>query len=223
MKLHYKLKKLYNRIYLIEIENMYDLAMLFCRVQEFYESPFKEIRNKNFTIIEFMALYSKKYGEGSFTYPNDWGGFNVPSHVIEKCYYEHALKDENEYDKIFKKIHMHICNEVHGAKYCLLGAKPKETETKNHELSHAFYYLYPEYKKQADKIINKLPKKIYNYAIETLNAMGYDKRVFKDEMQAYISNNDLILIYDLKLTSKTKSSLEKIKNELKELNKQFMI
>ena len=60
MKIEYTLKNLYPGVYLCTIKDMYDLTMTFCRVQEFYESPFKQIRNKKFLLLEFMKLYSKK-------------------------------------------------------------------------------------------------------------------------------------------------------------------
>ena len=55
-----EVKELYPKIFGVSIKNNYDRAMLFCRYQEFYESPFKEIRGKNFSFEKFMWLYKTK-------------------------------------------------------------------------------------------------------------------------------------------------------------------
>jgi len=48
MNIKYKLKEIYKGIFLVTIQDEYDLAMTFCRLQEYYESPFKQIRGKTF-------------------------------------------------------------------------------------------------------------------------------------------------------------------------------
>jgi hypothetical protein len=72
------------------------------RAQEYYESPFKQIKGKEFTIIKFMELYSKRFGENAFTYTTDWAGFNIPSKVLSTLYgsdYKYHINDPNEYDE----------------------------------------------------------------------------------------------------------------------------
>ena len=59
----YKLEKIQDGIYHCIIDDMYDLAMTFCRIQEFYESPFSQIRGKNFKLLDFMRIYSKNNGD----------------------------------------------------------------------------------------------------------------------------------------------------------------
>ena len=44
------INKIMPHIYAVIVKNDYDRGMLFCRYQEFYESPFPEIRNKEFTL-----------------------------------------------------------------------------------------------------------------------------------------------------------------------------
>ena len=221
IKVKYKLKKIYPKVYQVDVNNMYDLCMLFCRVQEFYESPLDEIRGKHFTILEFMKLYSEKFGDGVFTYTVDWGGFNIPSMVLQKCYYSKQLKDENDYDRIMKKIHMHICNEVSNGKYYLIGTPNNDTDTKNHEISHAFYYLYPDYKNKVDKLTDKLPKSIYNKIIKSLKRMGYNEYVYKDEIQAYLSNDYSSVLPLFELNPLHKNKFNFITNELKKINKDY--
>ena len=50
-----KVKEIKPFIYCVEIDDDYDRAMLFCRYQEFYESPYKKFRGKTFTWMEYMS------------------------------------------------------------------------------------------------------------------------------------------------------------------------
>jgi len=222
-KIKYKIKEIHPKVFLVTIDNSYDLTMTFCRVQEFYESPYKEIRGKIFNMIEFQRLYTNKRNENFFSYPIDWAGFNIPSNVIEdffdKFYAKFNEYDYNIYDKTFEDIHLEIENKIkQGDKYYIIGSEPNNKDTIDHELSHAFYYLYPDYKKQADKIISKIPDKSFNKIKNTLHDLGYNSKVIKDEVQAYLANDYDTITQDIKLGGKQKNIIDNIKNELKVLN-----
>lgn len=49
----------------LEFKNQYECCSSFMRLQEFYESPFKEIRGRFFKLDQFMDVYAKK--QGNFT------------------------------------------------------------------------------------------------------------------------------------------------------------
>jgi hypothetical protein len=225
MKVKYKLKEIHPKVFLVTIDNSYDLAMTFCRVQEFYESPYKEIRGKVFNMIEFQRLYSIKRNENFFSYPIDWSGFNIPSNVIEdffdKFNFNFDKHDYNLYDQTFEDIHSEIISKSEFnecGKYYIIASEPDNKDTINHELSHAFYYLYPEYKKEADKIINKIPEPIYNKLKNTLFDLGYNSKVIKDEIQAYLANDYDTITQDINLNKKNKIIIDKVKEELKVLS-----
>ena len=80
MKLIQKTKNIFQ----VEAESQYDLAMTFIRIQEFYESPFREIRGHDFILEKYMDRYAKEYG--NFTYTTDWNGFNVPGDIVRKFF-----------------------------------------------------------------------------------------------------------------------------------------
>ena len=157
MKIKYSLKKIYPGIYFCKIEDMYDLAMTFCRIQEFYESPFKQIRGKRFTLVELMAIYSKG-NEGSFTYPIDWGGFNIPGPIISNLY-DNEVEDFNIYDGIITDIHDKVVGEVNSHNYYLIGSN-SDKSTIAHECCHALYFLDKNYKKSVNKIIKNLHRSL---------------------------------------------------------------
>lgn len=219
MKVKYKLKEIYPKIFLVGIENSYDLTMTFCRIQEFYESPYKEIKGKHFTITEFQRIYSMRRGDGCFTYPLDWSGFNVNSEIVHKCY-NGKIKDWNEYDTIFKK----ICNQIEkntDERYYIIGSDPKSKSTIDHEIAHAFYYLYPSYKKAVDKITNSVPKLIQKKIKKWLTSIGYNDKVFKDELQAYLCADPSSLTNNNAFTKSQEKTIQKIHKQLKNINNEY--
>jgi hypothetical protein len=202
-------------VYLCSIKNRYDLAMTFCRVQEFYESPFKEIRGKKFHMMYFMELYSKRRGDGAFTYASDWVGFNVPGNIVQKMF-ELGIDDVTEYDEIIKKIH----ERAGSSRYYLIGSSGKDKKTINHELCHALYYLHEDYKHAADKITKKISSGAYKKLCKFLLELGYTKQVLADEIQAYLST-DCIMFDEIKFTKKESLNVLEAETELKMFFKQY--
>jgi hypothetical protein len=223
MNVNYKLEEIHPKVFLVTIDGAYDLAMTFCRVQEFYESSFKEIRGKYFNMTEFQRMYSIKYGDGCFTYPHDWAGFNVPSYIIDKCYgYEKSFNDINQYDDIIQEIDHKITNsDINAPKYYLIGSQPKAKRTIAHEVAHAFYYLYPKYKKTANQITNEISEKNKNKIKKWLLSIGYNDKVFKDELQAYMTADLDRMIECAETSKKETKNLERISKELQNLNNDY--
>ena len=205
MNIKYTLKEIYPRVFLVGVTNSYDLAMLFCRAQEFYESCYKEIRGKNFTMTELQRIYSIRRGDGCFTYPNDWVGFNIPCHAMHGCY-DIKLKDRNEYDEIMIKIHKSLKKN---SKYYIIGSDPESKSTIEHEVAHAFYYLYPKYRNSINDLLETIPKNILKKFKASLLNMGYADKVVKDEIQAYLLTDKDKLVEDEKFS----------KNDMKIINK----
>ncbi len=205
MKIKYKLKNIGENIFLCTINNHYDLCMTFCRSQEFYESPYKAIRGKNFKLLDFMSLYAKDSEDGVFTYPADWVGFNIPSNVLENLYYN-PIQDINDYDHTVKEILTKIGKNLKtkDKRYYLIAAVPNDIETISHEIAHALYNLNKNYKKDMDALTDSIPKPIYVKLLDTLFALGYCKQVVKDEIQAYFSNDSYMFNDNLKLKDRKK-------------------
>jgi hypothetical protein len=178
----YKIKEVKPFIFTISVRDRYERAMLFCRVQEFYESPNVKFRNKSFSIWDYIEWYSKEYN--GFTYPFDWSGYNIPLEVAEKCY--SVSKIENKYDELFKNIIFEIKNKCNENKAYIIGVDENKDNLYKHEMCHAFYYLNKSYKKEVNKILSKIDKKTIKNMCKNLFYMGYSKKVAKDEIQAYL-------------------------------------
>lgn len=180
------------KIFCVTIDDNYDRAMLFCRYQEFYESPYKQFRGKYFTWAQYMRYYKDVWRKDTFTYPIDWSGYNIPSHILEGGL--DTFKKETEYDKIMNDIYYFCENyplrfEKPRTDWYLIGASGKDIRTMKHEIAHGLYYTNKEYKSNMDDLLNNLTSKLKGKIFSKLIKMGYvnDKKILNDEAQAFLS------------------------------------
>lgn len=185
MKNEFKLTEVKPRIFFLNFKETYNMSMHFVRYQEHYESPSPRFRGKAFSLINFMEWYSKKYGHGAFTYPSDWGGFNIPGNIISNVN-KLGIPDPNKYDKEMLNIWLKCSKKYIDNKFYLIGAVGKNGAMK-HEIAHGFFYTQPEYKKEMLALVNALKPSIRNRIFNFLRDIGYTPKVYKDECQAYLS------------------------------------
>jgi hypothetical protein len=188
-----EVKQIRPQIFAVSIKDNYQRTMLFCRYQEFYESPFEDIRGKFFTWEKYMMIYKNKWKKKTFTYPEDWSGFNIPSNIVEKGMNVFS-KDKGPYDEIMSDIWYHCENyplrfEKPRTKWYLIGADSFKSSTMNHEIAHGLYYTNNNYKKYCDYLISEIKPSHYEKLRKKLIKMGYndDKKIIDDEIQAFMS------------------------------------
>ncbi len=187
------IKEIVPRIYCVQVDDDYDRAMLFCRYQEYYESPYKKFRGKYFTWMEYMKFYKDAWKKDIFTYPVDWSGYNIPSNILEGGV--DAFYKETEYDHVMNDIYFYCDidsqNKNDGTRcdWYLIGASSKDKGTINHEIAHGLYYTNNEYKKIVATLIRKIKATHYDKLKNKLVKMGYvdDKKIIDDEIQAFMS------------------------------------
>jgi hypothetical protein len=168
----------------LKFANQYECCSTFMRMQEFYESPFKEIRGKHFSLELFMDLYAKQ--QGNFTYTSDWGGFNVPGHVVDDFYlkFQNGLlaKEARLFDLIYDGM-----GNLRKDKYYVIGMY--DEGSLDHELAHAVYYLNADYR----LVVNSMVKSLPTYVSEPIRAWllkkGYSKALVVDETNAYLTTS----------------------------------
>ena len=179
-------------VFAVKVEDEYHRAMLFLRCQEHYESNLEGIRGSHFDIFEYMDKYRKWKGEFTFTYTQDWAGFNVPDYIVETCT-KHVLDARNgvfptPYDYVMASIIESVKMQIKGNKrWYLLGVDSFESQTMDHEVAHGLYYVSPKYKKVTSNMVHSLPPGIYSGMKELLLHMGYCDEVISDEIQAFLS------------------------------------
>lgn len=179
----YKLKEIAPKIFAVIVPDRYDRAMLFCRVQEFYESAGVKFKDSKFSVWDYFKWYSNKYKTGCFSYPKDFVGFNLPLIVAKKCY---SMNDiETPYDKEMHKIIDKLF--VNGERQYLIGVDSLKTSTFAHELAHGLYYTDIEYANSMNEITRLIPKSTLRKFKKNLRTIGYCRDVMDDEIQAYMA------------------------------------
>ena len=115
------------------------------------------------------------------------------------------------------KIDKFIRNYQQSDKYYLIGTLENADSVLNHELAHAYFYLYPKYKKEMLSLVDKLSKKTYRTTTSWFKDIGYTEKVYKDELQAYIST-DLYFYKIYNVSKKLKAKFDKVFQTQKDLN-----
>ena len=182
-----KFKQILPHIYHIHMDLCYDLAMHFWRYQEYYESP--TFKGRIISLVDYMEAYAKTDGEGVFSYPDDWSGFNVPSDILIEVS-EAELPDLNKYDIRMRTMVDAIRKREKGHNFYFIGTCGDDDHLKatlDHEIGHALYHIDPEYKDVMDACVDAMPHKYHEAAWEALMEMGYHAAVVVDEIQAYAS------------------------------------
>lgn len=174
----------------LKFENQYEVTSTFLRLQEFYESPFDNIRNNYFTLEHYMDTYANEMG--NFTYHIDWAGFNVPGNVVLEFYetFSHDMLLEKE--KTLKQIIMQAQQDgkIQGDNFYIIGTYGgDDIHVIRHEIAHGLFYLNTEYRKQVLEILNKIPESNMEAMTTWLSDKGYTNQVFLDEINAYLSTS----------------------------------
>lgn len=187
-----EVKEVFPNIFCALIDDDYDRSMLFCRYQEYYESPNKKFRGKYFSWEQYMRFYKDFWKKDTFTYPIDWSGYNIPSNILEGGL--DTFRKQTEYDKIMNDIY-YFC-ENYPLKFnkprtdwYLIGCSSKDYKTMNHEIAHGLYFTNKEYKSRMLYQLSLIPKKTMDKIDKKLIQMGYanDRKILDDEAQAFLS------------------------------------
>lgn len=181
-------------VYHVNCVTQYELTSMFMRLQEFYESPIRNFKGRFFKHEEYFDAYANVQKDKQFTYFDDWSGFNVPDEVIKKFWelFQHDL-----WKKEFDLMRMILLDS--DSPYYVIGTYGKsDSGTIQHELAHAYWYLYPEYR---DEMMNHISSmnvlKSNTSGLETKLEIiqnvfmdnGYDVSVLNDETQAYLATS----------------------------------
>lgn len=178
-----KVTNLSPQILLFEGYTQKELALTFFRIEEFYESPLSGLNGQKFSVFDF--LYQSMDIDGNIDYFSFWAGFNFPGHIVKDWWNLHS--DWTPYEEqLIRQIRLNVDT---GKKFYVIGALEKDTETIDHELAHALYYMDNEYEKE----IEDLNQEMIVFHLDQLQKMedyllsiGYSKKVFYDELQAYL-------------------------------------
>jgi hypothetical protein len=167
--------------------------------------------------MEYMRHYKLSWKKRTFTYPDDWSGYNIPGNVVEKA--NNVFYKQTEYDHIMNDIYFYCAidsqNKNDGTRcdWYLIGAGSKDKGTLNHEIAHGLYFTNKEYKKSVTKLISNIKPTHYEKLKKKLIKMGYvnDKKIIDDEIQAFMSTG----LYNGMDTKELKVYEKEFKNNFK--------
>lgn len=191
MKIDYKIEEVKPNVFAVVVPDGYHRAMLFCRVQEYYESPNPQFRGKNFSIWDYIEWYSREHNN-TFTYTSDWSGFNIPLKTAYDCY-EKLREYETPYDEVMNSIvgtielRMFHKKSTRNWNAYIIGAGTTEGNTFQHEICHGLYATNKQYKQLVDEITETIEWQDYLQFEKNLLDMGYTAGVVPDEIQAYLA------------------------------------
>lgn len=177
-------RKLRDRLFELRFDDQHEMCMTFLRYQEFYESP--RYVGRKFTLAEFMSWYVKEQSkDGSFSYPSDWGGFNLPVDIITQVH-KLGIDDPNHYDALMWSLSRIISAQCDGAYLIGVG---KTAELDEHEMTHAMFHIVDKYR---DDVLSVLTK--HAVLVDKLKAIllnnGYAEVTGLDEVNAYVTTGD---------------------------------
>jgi hypothetical protein len=169
-------------VLLVEFATQYGLASTFLRFQEYYESP--RFRGQVFALEEYMDWYAETHG--SFSYFDDWAGFNVPSLVFEPF-------RNGDFDPLLVKERRLLALLAREREpFYVIGVArdggKRRRETVMHELAHALYYTNAEYRRE---VVACLRGQDTRALARKLRGQGYHARVIQDEVHAYLLDASL--------------------------------
>lgn len=175
-----------DRIIHIQFDTQKDMTLTLARVQEFYESPHIHIRNRFFTWDTFMDTYMDDYGEIDYFYI--WSGFNIPGKVFDSFFSLFSNSLSKREQKLYDSVQHNRGQSIDD--FYIIGSLKDDTETMNHELLHAHYYLNEGYRTKANKLVESLPVDTRLSLETSLIKIGYSNEVLTDEINAYLSTEN---------------------------------
>jgi len=190
-----QLQKL-NGIYYVRFKTTKEMCHALMRVQECWES--KHWHGRVFSNTKYNKWYRKKYKS---TYASEISGLNFPV-------------------RAFVPFQMGIFNPLSGPERGLLEwmndldynayfiATGDDDNAFMHEAAHALYYLKPEYKKGADKILERTDLRTLK---KYLKRCDYMQATWLDEAQAFIVDDlDFLEGHDIVDLAKAHGALRRL-------------
>ena len=182
----FKTKKPIKNCLLLEFNTQKDLALAFCRVEEYYEGNPK-VNGKYLSFVDFIDAFMTD--DGKLDYFHFWTGFNIPGNI----YMEWAKQNSSDRTKWEIALAQAISSKLDLSKpFYVIGGKKGDMEVIDHEIAHALYYMNKDFWTEMNILTSKFgcssPKE-YKKMVTGLKKMGYGENVIRDEIQAYLSTS----------------------------------
>lgn len=190
------------KIYFAKFENQYQMCMAVMRIEDQEEYRFKD---RVFTHDELMDWYAEKYGNGQFTYFDDYAGFCVHSGMLRRFMrifkpHDMIAREMDFIASIKDVVPPSVFN--HNKYFSIICTYNGENSiVYNHELAHAIAYTSRSYYRKIKEILKSMPTETKNKLFGRLIEMGYtEKDQHMDEINArLVSEYDVCKSLDIKV------------------------
>ena len=176
------MSELLPQLYHAQFKGQRAMCSTFMRFQEYYESPNERFRGNYFTKQEYASWYAQQ--RGSFSYYEDWGGFNIPDYVIKDFaagkFDPLSAREQNLLDALLA-----YRPKLFAKSFYLIGTCGREEDIA-HEVAHGLWYLSKSYRQQMEKFLSRFSASFKKNFMKALGEGGYCQEVILDELQAYI-------------------------------------
>ena len=165
-----------------------------CRISEYFESPFEEIRDKIFTVDEFLKLYQPLSYEGK-TFWEYFEGFNVPAFHVNN-FYKNFIPTQRE-------ISIRSVWFKGDYKYLISDIETCSSDVLAHELAHANFAIDEDYHELVTTALQSIDTETFKILANDLKKIGYHDGNIADELHAYLltsTDEELTEIFSVKLT-----------------------
>ena len=199
-------KERFRDIFEFTFPSLKHLGRTFVRMQEFYDSPFPELRGQYFTLDQFTKITHQTIPQ----YCASNGGYALNGQVLQhffKLYHEHLTSHERIFfDVLFQKVTHETLSNIF-----VIGMLPSiDWNTQVHELSHAIYYLDADYRLFTNEIYSVASPTQQKKIERKMRKFQYYERfwngIYQDERIAFaqsVSKRLLaLLVYHLQLRAK---------------------
>jgi hypothetical protein len=190
-----KLKEISEGIFYVGFKKHEKIANTFMKFYGYYENP--KFRGKIFSEKQFerwFRLHTEMGKEYELRFQDIAGGFNVPSFVF-KPFFEGKFDLIKEEKNLLKEI-----SKIQKKKFIIISSLENDRENFKHELSHGFFYMKENYKKEIIDYFKEIPRKKFNMMEDILlKEEIYSRPRLLDEMQANLLTRHHIFISNKKL------------------------
>lgn len=182
----FKTKKPIKNCLLLEFNTQKELALAFCRVEEYYEGNPK-VNGKYLSLEQFIDSFMSD--DGKLDYFHYWTGFNIPGYIYKE-WAQQNMSDKTKWELALANA---ISKNLDLEKpFYVIGGVKGDMEVIDHEIAHALYYMNDDYHNMMETATYQFYKNLrmeYSKMVKKLKKMGYGDNVIKDEVQAYMSTS----------------------------------
>lgn len=161
---------------------------------DFYEYENNKTLDIKPSLNELQIWYKKQISKFSVSIKDDiWTAICYPR---ESIFTKEQLIDFKFQDKKLNDLLILLDNYFTSKKYSIIFANKEDKElieTIHHEIAHCLWEYNPEYKKEIKQAIKNINPNVKNKMTNLLLAVGYNKIVLNNELQAYLTTSPGLL------------------------------